>query len=188
MIEHSGNLRLYNQFPRNYANIGVMTKQLAEIAAMGFNAVWVNPLYETGESKKKLCGLNNKNKHILSLSDSTQSGSLYAMKDNSLINSSFSEYLNLSADERKPLDIESLKKYTAEAANHGLTPIFDLVLKHVAIDSPLVAHPDTAHWFKRHPNGKLDIHGINENGIVTKAHPWDDVASFNYDDPIIAKK
>ena len=67
--------------------------------------------------------------------------------------------------------LEEVKAYVQEAIFLGLTPIFDLVLRHVSIDNPLVSgeHPkftdkiDTSRWFQRHPNDNLVIHNLDEN-------------------------
>ena len=49
-MENNGILILYTQFPRCYiGGIDEMIDQLADIKAMGFNAVWVNPIQATGQ-------------------------------------------------------------------------------------------------------------------------------------------
>lgn len=122
-MKENGILRLYNQFPRFYpGGIQEMTKQLESIKALGFNAVWINPIHKVG------------NKEVIRWFGSHQikkikvSGSLYSMFSETEFNTDFS------------IDEESLKTYVQTAKELELTPIFDLVINQVAADddSPLI--------------------------------------------------
>ena len=66
-------LRIYNLFPTLAGSIAEWTAQLPRIAAMGFNAVYINPFHYTGFS-----------------------GSLYAVKDYYRLNPRFRPALTLA--------------------------------------------------------------------------------------------
>ena len=126
----NGILRLYDQFPRCYEDIYQMTLQLPEIAAMGFNAVWINPIQETGKRKHTLTQ-DPLNKGI---TNPVYSGSLYAIKDTEKIDDAFTTDKQHNT-QQDPHDILALRNYTKAARELGLTPIFDLVLNQVALDA-----------------------------------------------------
>jgi len=140
--EKIDSLRLYNQFPRLYKNIPEMEAQLPEIAKMGFNAVWLNPIQEVDRNTRYF-------KKTGGLRPGIYGGSLYS--PNSLddptdirINADFS--LGEQED-----DIAALKSYTAHAKELGVMPIFDLLLNQVGVDAEIASsHPD---WFKKGPFG-----------------------------------
>lgn len=132
---------------------------------MGFNVVWVNPFFKTSDTtvvkrvdEGKGTPINARN-------------SLYAMYDPSLI------YSEMADSDGNPLCNSSehegfIRAYTDTAKRRNLVPIFDLVLNHVAKDSPLVNGSfvhfqrlgiDTKRWFK------------------ASSDRWDDVRVFNYD-------
>jgi starch synthase (maltosyl-transferring) len=102
-------LRIYNLFPTLAGSIAEWVAQLPRIAAMGFNAVYVNPFHYPGFS-----------------------GSLYAVKDYYRLNPRF------RGASRKS-DEALLRGFTAAARGHGLRAIMDLVLNHTARDSDLAA-------------------------------------------------
>jgi alpha-amylase len=127
-------LLIYNQFPRCYQNINQMTEQLAQIADMGFTAVWINPIQQVGQTSfDKTIG-----SHV-----ETVKGSLYAMKDPQMIDRAFStNKRNFNNDH----DLKALHEYTATAHRLNLIPMFDLVLNHIASDADLILkHPQ---WFE----------------------------------------
>lgn len=174
-------LKLYNQFPPAYKNLNVMENQLEIIKFMGFNAVWVNPLFRVGTKKKKKV---TKGQLYNQCPESENYGSLYAttvtiknFDDDDFINPLFLSELEGIAHK------DIIMNYTTKAKQQGLEVLFDLVLNHVAADSPLVN--DHKAWFKDYTSGdlkgQLKIHGVNEQGIVEKNNCWDDVALFNYD-------
>ena len=134
-------LRLYNQFPRDYFHINEMREQLQAIAQMGFNAVWINPIQATGYVEFNVPWLQG-----------NQHGSLYAMHDPQ------SNAFCIEGTE------ENLRQYAQTARQHDITPLFDLVLNHVAADSPLCGHHPT--WFQQ---------GIS--------HHFRDCRAFNYRSP-----
>jgi len=106
-------LRIYNLFPTLAGPIGRWTDELPRIAAMAFNAVYVNPFHYPGFS-----------------------GSLYAVKDYYRLNP------RLRGD-AGGADDDLLREFTEAASGHGLRVIMDLVVNHTSKDSELVARrPD----------------------------------------------
>src|SRR3954451_3229577 len=102
-------LRIYNLFPTLAGSIADWTAQLPRIAAMGFNAVYVNPFHYPGFS-----------------------GSLYAVKDYYRLNPRF-------RGKARGSDDALLRGFTKAAGQHGLRVIMDLVVNHTAKDSELTA-------------------------------------------------
>jgi starch synthase (maltosyl-transferring) len=108
----SKGLRIYNLFPSLAGTIRDWTAHLPRIAAMGFNAVYINPFHYPGFS-----------------------GSLYAVKDYYRLNPRFRG--QEAAD-----DDALLRRFTDAAREHGLRVIMDLVVNHTSKDSELViSHP-----------------------------------------------
>jgi starch synthase (maltosyl-transferring) len=106
-------LRVYNLFPSLAGTVRQWADHLPRIAAMGFNAVYVNPFHYPGFS-----------------------GSLYAVKDYYRLNPRF------RGDERAD-DDRLLRDFTTAATACRLCVIMDLVVNHTSKDSELVArHPD----------------------------------------------
>jgi starch synthase (maltosyl-transferring) len=105
----SEGLRIYNLFPTLAGSIAEWTAHLPRIAAMRFNAVYVNPFHYPGFS-----------------------GSLYAVKDYYRLNPRF-------RGAAKGSDDELLRGFTGAASDHGLRVIMDLVVNHTAKDSELAA-------------------------------------------------
>src|ERR1700730_7587974 len=104
--------RIYNLFPPLAGTIRDWMVHLPRIAAMGFNAVYLNPFHYPGFS-----------------------GSLYAVKDYYRLNP------RLRGGERGE-DDALLRLFTDAARAHGLRVIMDLVVNHTSRDSELVAsHP-----------------------------------------------
>src|SRR5215467_7391644 len=108
----SDGLRIYNLFPTLAGTIRDWMGHLPRIAAMGFNAVYINPFHYPGFS-----------------------GSLYAVKDYYRLNPRFRG--NELGD-----DDALLRQFTDLARGHGLRVIMDLVVNHTSKDSELVgSHP-----------------------------------------------
>jgi starch synthase (maltosyl-transferring) len=104
--------RIYNLFPTLAGTIRDWMAHLPRIAAMGFNAVYINPFHYPGFS-----------------------GSLYAVKDYYRLNPRF-------RDGERGEDDALLRRFTDAARAHGLRAIMDLVVNHTSRDSELVAsHP-----------------------------------------------
>jgi starch synthase (maltosyl-transferring) len=192
--QYNGILRLYNLFPRNYADIDAMTADLPRIRDMGFTHVWLNPLHETTAVEKKKWPEGTPN---------GLKGSLYSMRDPHMINPDFSvvpphKHAQMTPDEIWEEDKAALKRFTAKASELGMVPMFDLVLSHLAPDSAIVEGTDphyqavdTKPWFARYANGKPKRHGLDQDGNILPGiqYPdkevWDDVVMLKYDDPKI---
>jgi starch synthase (maltosyl-transferring) len=102
-------LRIYNLFPTLAGTTRQWAAHLPRIAAMGFNAVYINPFHYPGFS-----------------------GSLYAVKDYYRLNPRFRD--NEPGD-----DDTLLHEFTRAARDQGLRVIMDLVVNHTSKDSELVA-------------------------------------------------
>jgi starch synthase (maltosyl-transferring) len=100
-------LRLYNLFPLIVGTIADWRRELPRIAAMGFNAVFVNPFHLPGFS-----------------------GSLYAVKDYYRLNPLF-------RGDARASDDALLAGFTEACRAHGLIAMMDLVVNHTARDSEL---------------------------------------------------
>src|SRR6516165_8259375 len=106
-------LRIYNLFPTLAGTIRDWMVHVPRIAAMGFNAVYINPFHYPGFS-----------------------GSLYAVKDYYRLNPRFRG--GEAGD-----DDTLLERFTDTARAQELRMIMDLVINHASKDSELVAeHPD----------------------------------------------
>src|SRR5215813_1892064 len=107
-------LRIYNLFPTLAGTIRDWMSHLPRIAAMRFNAVYINPFHYPGFS-----------------------GSLYAVKDYYRLNPRF------RGEEPDNDEGQLLRQFTESAHAHGLRVIMDLVINHTSKDSELVArHPE----------------------------------------------
>ena len=127
---------IYNQFPRRYhyadgvcndhlSVIERMMQDLERIAAMGFNVVWINPVQLPGGSKDQ--------------GGTVVTNSLYAMADDEVLNPEFFPE-SATNEERENL----LRQFTQKATQCGLTPIFDLVINHVANVSRAISNKTEA--------------------------------------------
>lgn len=189
--DNNGILRLYNMFPRSYADIDAMTADLPRIRDMGFTHVWLNPMHEPTSVEKKKWPEGTPN---------GLKGSLYSMRDPLMINPDFSvvrgERRNsMSREDIWEEDKAALQRFTARATELGMVPMFDLVLSHIAPDSAIVdgthpkfQHVDTKPWFDRYENGQPKRHGLDQDGNILPGikYPdkevWDDVVMLEYDD------
>lgn len=155
MPKLNGALRLYNMFPRSFKNFDAMRDYIKEIAAMGFNAVWLNPLQEVSEEQIIRYEEGIFARKTIPIDDKV-SGSLYASKDLQKLNKEFIDYSpNDSEEEIQRKGEEQLKKLVAEIKRCGMVPMFDLVLGHVAKDSDLVK--SNPKLFKKTPSQYPDV-------------------------------
>ena len=105
--------RIYNLFPLLAGSVRDWEAQLARIAAMDFDWVYLNPFHYPGFS-----------------------GSLYAVKDYYRLHPLFQGH-----SRRLPEDL--LREFVQHAEEQGLSVMMDLVVNHTAKDSELVAqHPE----------------------------------------------
>lgn len=109
--------RIYNLFPRLLGCIDNWYPHLDRIKDMEFDWIYLNPVNETGFS-----------------------GSLYSIKNYFKFNPIFA---NPQAVD--PTSWDDFKKFVQKAHELGLKILYDLVINHTAIDSPLTEeHPD---WY-----------------------------------------
>ncbi len=148
-FEGNGILRCYDMYPTQFGKIPHMTAYLSTLKSLGFNALWINPMQIQGEVKDFI--KRDKNNGVRSGNEVTRS--LYAMHDPDMISPYFSVAprdedgnLTVSIEQAKALDTIALKEFTDTARKHGIVPMFDLVLNHVASSAPIVKQKP--HWFK----------------------------------------
>ncbi len=104
--------RIYNLFPLLLGPVSAWEERLGDIAAMGFNWIFLNPFHYPGAS-----------------------GSLYSVKDYYRLHPLFQ-----GGSKKHPHAV--LEHFTRAAADAGLEVMMDLVVNHTAKDSGLVSdHP-----------------------------------------------
>ena len=157
-------LRIYNLFPTLAGSVAGWTAQLPRIAAMAFNAVYLNPFHYPGFS-----------------------GSLYAVKDYYRLNPRFRGAApagiagEFGAGGGSRSDDELLRAFTAAAAGQGLRVIMDLVVNHTAKDSELAARrPD---WFARGEGGEMRSPSAVDPADPARKTVWGDLAELDYRAP-----
>ena len=112
-MEHQ-DLRIYNLFPRLCGGVREWAGAAVRAREMGFNALYLNPVHETGAS-----------------------GSIYSIRDHESYDPVV--FPGLSRTEAEAQLVEFLDFCRAA----GLRVFCDLVINHTAMDSPLVSqHPD----------------------------------------------
>jgi glycosidase len=134
---------LYEIFPRNFSPAGdfnSITARLDDLQNLGVNTLWLMPIHPIGEKSRK-----------------GTLGSPYCVRDFYAINPAYGT-------------TNDFKQLIAQAHQHGMKIIMDIVAGHTAWDSVLMAHPD---FYTRDANGRM--------------HPpypdWTDVAELNYANP-----
>lgn len=174
MLQHllrgNGILCLYNMFPYQYSNLAQMTQDLPRIASMGFNAVWVNPIQKTGEG-----AVNMSDRKTGVFCDTPVNGSLYGVQHYDFLDPRFlfgaeSYPTDWSAEQLAEESKRRIRAFTKKAKDFGMVPLFDLVLNHIASDSPLCKEHEKDGWFLP----------------VNSTYP--DVRPFNYKDPVIRRQ
>src|SRR4051794_36432096 len=109
--------RIYNLYPLLAGPIDRWREHLPRIAGMGFDWVYVNAFWEPGAS-----------------------GSIYAVRDPRELHPVVRGDVQGSAD-------ELTGAFVAEARQHGLAVMLDLIVPHAARDSRLIEeHPDWFRW------------------------------------------
>lgn len=191
--------RGYNANPQLYRNIDAIINDLDRIHDMKFTTLWLNPLFEPCASVPD----------YIPQPDS-RPGSPYAQRSMQIAKR-YSNHPNLPDEARQAADYKDIRRLTDEARKRGMRPMADLVLNHVAIDNPLVSATDmpfvithetaqgpvketvrvnTSQWFKRHASTNALVMRARDEHYqkCSSKHAWDDIASFNYDDPATRKQ
>ncbi len=169
----SNRVNIYNIVPPDYLSFEAMREDLHRIQDMGFNAVWLNPFLEVGKQfyQRPIEGEDGMHWVKDCLYAATYDG--YKVTENGQQHYYILNLQNpmdrfstkeisdaIAANERT---IEQIQAFTRDAYSLGLTPMFDLVLNHIAIDSPLYRQKA---WF-----------------LQDQPHPiFDDVIGFMYED------
>jgi starch synthase (maltosyl-transferring) len=140
--------RIYNLFPLLVGRVSAWRAELPRIASLGFDWVYLNPFHETGGS-----------------------GSLYAVKDLSRLDSRF-------RDEGAGSDDDQIRAFTEDAASHGLKIMADLVVNHTANDAPLTSQrPDI---YVQDERGRIASPFAIDPDDPTKKTVWGDLAELDY--------
>lgn len=160
----NGIISCYDMYPTQFSNIRDMTSYLPVLHALGFNSVWINPIQFPGD----LTGFFKTDKNNGVKTGNEVTGSLYAMSNPDLLNPLFGAPPEDPSEKAKHLNKEDLQDFTQTARSLGIVPMFDLVLNHLAIDTPL--YKQKPHWFK----------GVHDD--------FKDVLAFNYEDEAIRKE
>ena len=117
-------------------------KQLPRLQALGVDILWLMPVQQIGEKNRK-----------------GKLGSPYSIRDYRSVNAEFG-------------DLDSLKRFIAQAHEHGMYVILDWVANHTAWDNPLAEqHPE---WFKRDWQGRFHSPAWTD---------WADVIQLDYSQP-----
>lgn len=140
--------RIYNLFPLLAGSTRDWAGHLPRIQGMGFDWVFLNPIHYPGFS-----------------------GSLYAVKD------PYRLHDVVQGGQGEPAD-ELLRRFVAQARDHGVSVMMDLVVNHTAKDALLVGeHPD---WFRREAGGELLSPRAVDPVDPSKVTVWGDLAELDY--------
>ena len=148
-MEHQ-DIRIYNLFPRLYDGVQEWIDAATRARKMGFNMLYLNPVHETGES-----------------------GSIYSIRDYEAYDSVVFPGLSRTEAEAQ------LVQFIDSCHAMGLTVLYDLVINHTAMDSPLVAqHPD---WYEHEEDGSVRCAGtFTFQGEYVQ---WEGCAKLDYSHP-----
>lgn len=145
----------YEIYPRLYKSFEAISKDLPRIASLGFDAIYLMPIYPTGKKNKK-----------------GKLGSPYAVKDFLGINLEF--VIGKKTVKNAEKQFTSLVK---KAHKLGLKIILDLVLGHSAVDNILLD--------KNNPEEKGGYHPEwfffdNNGNVLPPDAEWSDTADLKY--------
>jgi starch synthase (maltosyl-transferring) len=139
---------LYNLFPRLAGTLERWPEHASRARALGFTHLFLNPVTRPGFS-----------------------GSLYAVREHDRVCPDFLPP-GASAD-----GLVELGRCLARVRDLGLVPVMDLVINHVAIDSPLLkSHPD---WFRRDERGEVVRPSAIDPADARKVTVWGDLAEVD---------
>ena len=106
-------LNIYNIYPTCYLNFKEIYKDLDRIKEMGFEAIWLSSILETGFKNKSYAITGKQHYYLLNLAD---------------LKTTLSK-------EKNEVAIQWVQKITKKAMEFGLTPMFDLMLNYVFLES-----------------------------------------------------
>lgn len=152
-------IRVYNLYPKLVGEMPKWKSHIGRAARMNFNWLYINPVHSSGFS-----------------------GSDYAVKDYYLYNPLFIKDWPLSPDDYKDENLENDRKKGEEllkdiclySEERHMKVMFDLVINHTAIDSPLTK--EKPEWYKRDEDGKIMNPGADNDGVWVS---WGDLAQID---------
>jgi len=138
---------IYNLFPTLVGSIDHWPAHAARARDLGFNWLYVNPFQSPGFS-----------------------GSLYAVKDHHRL------HPLLEGKTRSP-GVEAMAPVIQTIRGLGLSVMMDLVVNHVAKDSPLISrHPA---WFRRDMTGEVGSPSVVDPDDACRVTVWGDLAEVD---------
>jgi starch synthase (maltosyl-transferring) len=126
----------YELFPRSWGGLKGVQKQLPQLAAAGFEVVYLPPIHPIGKTNRK--GRNNALE-----AGPKDPGSPWAIGDKSGGHDAVHKDLGT---------LDDLRKLTAAAEEHGIDIALDFAIQASADHPWLKEHPE---WFHRRPDGTL---------------------------------
>lgn len=176
---------VYNIWPPNYIDplgqksaIELMTEDLPRIKEMGFNVIYVNPLFKVGDYPKAAGDF----------------GCPYAVENMLEANPRFfngasGSFLDEQGNPTEGIG-DQLQEFCRVAKSLDMTPMFDLVQGQLAPGSVYIerAHEQGVNLLKTYENGHYDIHNLDQNyrpkwnndKPYDPIDIWDDTIKFNY--------
>jgi starch synthase (maltosyl-transferring) len=150
---------IYNLFPRLVGDLTRWPLHAERAAAMGFNWLYVNPIF--------FCGF---------------SGSCYAVKDPDRIDPLLLPATHADAHHDPGLRGDGgaalLQNVLRDVRAAGLLPMIDLVLNHTSRDAALVReHPE---WYVRNARGDIQSPSAIDPADARRVTVWGDLAELNF--------
>ncbi len=143
-------IRIYNLFPRLYDGVQDWWKVAQHARNMGFDTLYLNPIHQTGSSD-----------------------SIYAIRDYD----AYDEAIFPKSDREQAK--AQVQWFLSSCRTIGMRVLYDLVINHTAIDSPLVTvHPE---WYEQNEDGSIQCAGTFT--IEGDYEEWKDCAKLDYRHP-----
>ena len=147
----------YELFPRSWGGLQGVRKQLPELAALGFDVLYLPPIHPIGHTNRKGAG------NALSAAPGDP-GSPWAIGD---------EHGGHEAVHPEIGTVEDLRALTAAAAEQGIDIALDFAIQASADHPWLREHPE---WFHRRPDGTLKY-------AENPPKRYQDIYNLNWDSP-----
>ena len=143
-------IRIYNLFPRLYDGVQDWWKAAQHARDMGFDTLYLNPIHQTGSSD-----------------------SIYAIRDYDAYDVAI-----FPKSDREQAKAQ-VQWFLSSCRTIGMRVLYDLVINHTAIDSPLVTvHPE---WYEQNEDGSIQCAGTFT--IEGDYEEWKDCAKLDYRHP-----
>ncbi|MDQ6745762.1 MAG: alpha-1,4-glucan--maltose-1-phosphate maltosyltransferase [Actinomycetota bacterium] len=147
----------YELFPRSWGGLQGVREQLPELAALGFDVLYLPPIHPIGHTNRK--GANN-----ALTAAAGDPGSPWAIGD---------EHGGHEAVHPEIGTVEDLRALTAAASQHGIDIALDFAIQASADHPWLREHPE---WFHRRPDGTLKY-------AENPPKRYQDIYNLNWDSP-----